>query len=209
MPSSTGSSSAADLKGHPETQAIRILGVTGYPASLRSSWRRAPTRFYEPLALDEIERHLGRLVDSPMNGRAADQGNDMDIDRRDFLKLTAGSPHLALAADGAWAQTAKAEVHWLGQATTKITTLTGKVDRDRPVPDQQSEDAAAIQEPRRARQGGRHLVTHGHGDHTGDVAELAKRTGATVLGPAGLIATMVDLGWVTPEKAVRFGKADA
>ena len=38
------------------------------------------------------------------------------------------------------------------------------------------------------------LVTHGHGDHTGDVAELQKRTGATVLGPAGLVSTMVDLG---------------
>ncbi len=50
------------------------------------------------------------------------------------------------------------------------------------------------------------LVTHGHGDHTGDVAELAKRTGATVLGSGGLIQTMVDLGWVAPEKAVRFGK---
>ncbi len=50
------------------------------------------------------------------------------------------------------------------------------------------------------------LVTHGHGDHTGDVAELAKRTGATVLGPAGLMQTIVELGWVPPEKAVRFGK---
>jgi len=50
------------------------------------------------------------------------------------------------------------------------------------------------------------LMTHGHGDHTGDVSELAKRTGATVLGPAGLIATMIDLGWVVPDKAVRFGK---
>src|SRR3989442_13462898 len=49
-------------------------------------------------------------------------------------------------------------------------------------------------------------MTHGHGDHTGDVSELAKRTGATVLGPAGLIATMIDLGWVVPDKAVRFGK---
>jgi L-ascorbate metabolism protein UlaG (beta-lactamase superfamily) len=27
-----------------------------------------------------------------------------------------------------------------------------------------------------------------------------------VLGPAGLVATMVDLGWVKPDKAVRFGK---
>jgi L-ascorbate metabolism protein UlaG (beta-lactamase superfamily) len=50
------------------------------------------------------------------------------------------------------------------------------------------------------------LVTHGHGDHTGDVKELAARTGAPVYGPAGLISTMIDLGWVTPERGVRFGK---
>lgn len=50
------------------------------------------------------------------------------------------------------------------------------------------------------------LVTYGHGDHTGDVKALAERTGATVLGPAGLIATLVDLGWVKQDKAVRFGK---
>src|SRR5439155_708334 len=31
-------------------------------------------------------------------------------------------------------------------------------------------------------------------------------SGAPVLGPAGLIATMIDLGWVAPEKGVRFGK---
>lgn len=36
--------------------------------------------------------------------------------------------------------------------------------------------------------------------------ELAKRTGAKFFGPAGLIATMIDLGWVTPEQGVRFGK---
>ncbi len=35
----------------------------------------------------------------------------MDTDRRDFLKLTAGSLIFALAADAAWAQAAKAEVH--------------------------------------------------------------------------------------------------
>ena len=50
------------------------------------------------------------------------------------------------------------------------------------------------------------LVTHGHGDHTGDVSELAKRTGATVLGPARLIATMIDLVWVASDTAARFGK---
>src|SRR3989442_788424 len=49
----------------------------------------------------------------------------MDMLRRDFLRLTAGALSSALAADRAWAQTAKAEVHWLGQATTKITTYRG------------------------------------------------------------------------------------
>jgi L-ascorbate metabolism protein UlaG (beta-lactamase superfamily) len=36
--------------------------------------------------------------------------------------------------------------------------------------------------------------------------DLAKRTGAKVFGPAGLIQTMIDLGWVTAEQGVRFGK---
>ena len=43
--------------------------------------------------------------------RSLIRGNDMDTDRGDFLKLTAGSLTFALAADAAWAQTAKAEVH--------------------------------------------------------------------------------------------------
>jgi L-ascorbate metabolism protein UlaG (beta-lactamase superfamily) len=38
------------------------------------------------------------------------------------------------------------------------------------------------------------------------VKALAELTGATVLGPAGLIATMIELGWVSAEKGVRFGK---
>ena len=60
------------------------------------------------------------------------------------------------------------------------------------------------------------LVTHGHGDHVGtagrndggsDLVDLAKRTGAKVFGPAGLIQTMIDLGWLTGEQGVRFGKS--
>ena len=40
----------------------------------------------------------------------------------------------------------------------------------------------------------------------GDVKELAAKTKAKVFGPAGLIATLVDLGWVSAEQGVRFGK---
>ena len=130
----------------------------------------------------------------------------MDMLRRDFLKLTAGALSVSLAVDRAWAQSAKTEVHWLGQAATKITTLTGKVIvidpflTNNPKTPQQYKNLDSLGKVDVI------LVTHGHGDHTGDVSELAKRTGATVLGPAGLIATMIDLGWVAPDKAVRFGK---
>jgi L-ascorbate metabolism protein UlaG (beta-lactamase superfamily) len=50
------------------------------------------------------------------------------------------------------------------------------------------------------------LVTHGHFDHTADVKELAARTGAKVVGSLGLMRTMIELGWVTPEQIVGFHK---
>jgi len=138
----------------------------------------------------------------------------MGIDRRDFLKLT-GALTFILAAEKGWAQTAKVEVHWLGQATTKVTALTGKVividpfltKNPKTPPQYKNLDALGKVDVI--------LITHGHGDHVGnlgrtdgssDAAELAKRTGAKVLGPAGLIDTMLDLGWVTPEQGIRFAK---
>src|SRR6266446_1819253 len=130
----------------------------------------------------------------------------MDIERRDFLKISAGALTFSLAAEPAWAQTNKIEVHWLGQATTKITTLTGKVIVIDPFITNNPKTPPSLKNLDALGKVDVILVTHGHGDHTGDVAELAKRTGAPVLGPAGLISTMVDLGWVPPEKAVRFGK---
>jgi L-ascorbate metabolism protein UlaG (beta-lactamase superfamily) len=127
------------------------------------------------------------------------------LGRREFLTLAAALT-CAFATEPAWAQTAKIEVHWLGQAATKITTLTGKVividpfltNNPKTPPGWKNLDALGKVDVI--------LVTHGHGDHTGDVKELAARTGAKVLGPAGLIATMTDLGWVPPEQGIRFGK---
>jgi L-ascorbate metabolism protein UlaG (beta-lactamase superfamily) len=130
----------------------------------------------------------------------------MEMERRDFLKLGAGALTWSLVAEPAWAQTNKIEVHWLGQATTKITTLTGKVIVIDPFMVNNPKTPVAYKNLDAIGKVDVILVTHGHGDHTGDVAELAKRTGAPVLGPAGLVSTMVDLGWVPAEKAVRFGK---
>src|SRR5213596_3742526 len=142
-------------------------------------------------------------------------GADMEMERRHFLKLTAGALTYALATESTWAQTAKVEVQWLGQASTRLTTLTGKVividpfltNNPKTPPQYKNLDALGKVDVI--------LVTHGHGDHTGnlgrtdgqcDAGELARRTGAKVLGPAGLIATMIDLAWLTPEQGVRFGK---
>src|SRR5205823_10888808 len=113
----------------------------------------------------------------------------MELERRDFLKLTAGALTYALAAEPTWAQTAKVEVHWLGQASTKLTTLTGKVividpfltGNPKTPPQYKSLDALGKVDVI--------LVTHGHGDHVGtighteassDAAELSRRTGAPV-----------------------------
>ena len=130
----------------------------------------------------------------------------MEMERRDFLKLGAGALTFSLVAEPAWAQTNKIEVQWLGQATTKITTLTGKVIVIDPFMVNNPKTPVAYKNLDAIGKVDVILVTHGHGDHTGDVAELAKRTGAPVLGSGGLVQTMMDLGWVPPEKAVRFGK---
>ena len=121
--------------------------------------------------------------------------------------LSRDAGHNSLATEPAWAQTSKIEVQWLGQSTTKITTLTGKVividpwmtTNPKTPPGFKNLDALGKVDVI--------LATHGHFDHTTDVKELAERTGAMVLSPVGLGLRMVDLGWVAPEKAVNFGKS--
>ena len=113
---------------------------------------------------------------------------------------------MTLATEPAGAQTAKIEVLWLGQASTRITTLTGKVIVIDPFLTNNPKTPHEYKNLDKLGKVDVIFVTHGHGDHTGDVKELAARTGAKVFGPAGLVATMIDLGWVSPEQGVRFGK---
>jgi L-ascorbate metabolism protein UlaG (beta-lactamase superfamily) len=128
------------------------------------------------------------------------------MDRRDFLKLSAAAATLSITTERTWAETAKTEVLWMGQAATRITTPSGKVIVIDPFLVNNPKTPAQYKNLDAVGKVDVILVTHGHGDHTGDVKELAARTGAKVFGPAGLIATMVDLGWVTSEQGIRFGK---
>jgi L-ascorbate metabolism protein UlaG (beta-lactamase superfamily) len=140
----------------------------------------------------------------------------MAMKRREFLKLT-GALTVVLATERVWGQSAKVEVQWLGQSATKITSLTGKVividpfltTNPKTPPQYKNLDALGKVDVI--------LVTHAHGDHIGgasagrtdgssDVADLAKRSGAKVLGSTTLVRVMVELGWFPAAQGVSFGK---
>ena len=64
MPKLNGIEVCRHLKSNPETQAIRILGVIGYPEMAPDLLAAgAEAVLTKPLALDEVESHLDRLVD--------------------------------------------------------------------------------------------------------------------------------------------------
>jgi L-ascorbate metabolism protein UlaG (beta-lactamase superfamily) len=114
---------------------------------------------------------------------------------------------VALSSSMLFAQSGKVEVHWLGQAAFKITTPTGKVIVLDPFLTQNPKTPADYKDLAKLGNVDLILITHGHGDHVGDVKDLAARnSGAKVYGPAGLIATLTDLGWIKPDQGVRFGK---
>jgi L-ascorbate metabolism protein UlaG (beta-lactamase superfamily) len=139
----------------------------------------------------------------------------MELERRDFLKLATGALTYTLAAEPSWGQEKKTEIHWLGQATTKITTPSGKVIVIDPFLTTNPKTPPPLKNLDALGKVDVILITHGHGDHVGnlgradgasDAGDLAKRTGAKVLGPAGLVQTLIDLGWVAPEQGIRFAK---
>jgi L-ascorbate metabolism protein UlaG (beta-lactamase superfamily) len=142
----------------------------------------------------------------------------MAMHRRNVIKLGSALVvilALALSAPLLQAQSGKVEVLWLGQATFKITTPGGKVIVTDPFLSGNPKTPAEYKDLAKLGKVDLILISHGHGDHVGtlgrtdggsDAADLAKLTGAKVYGPAGLIQTMIELGWVTAEQGVRFGK---
>jgi L-ascorbate metabolism protein UlaG (beta-lactamase superfamily) len=134
----------------------------------------------------------------------------MALHRWTLVKLGGGlivALAVVLSSSMLLAQSGKVEVHWLGQAAFKITTPTGKVIVLDPFLTQNPKTPADYKDLAKLGNVDLILITHGHGDHVGDVKDLAARnSGAKVYGPAGLIATLTDLGWIKPDQGVRFGK---
>lgn len=90
---------------------------------------------------------------------------------------------LALSVPLLLAQPGKVEVHWLGQATFKITTPGGKVIVIDPFVTGNPKTPAEYKDLAKLGKVDVILVTHGHGDHVGtagrndggsDLADLAK-----------------------------------
>jgi L-ascorbate metabolism protein UlaG (beta-lactamase superfamily) len=105
------------------------------------------------------------------------------------------------------AQQGKVEVQWLGQAATKITSVGGKVIVIDPWLKANPKTPAEWKDLSKLGHIDLLLVTHGHGDHVGDVIELAKTHNAPVWGPAGLNDTFISLGLLPPELAPRMNKS--
>ncbi len=99
----------------------------------------------------------------------------------------------ALAADG------KVHVLWLGQASTRITTPTGKVIMIDPFLVKNPKTPEKYKDLKNLGHIDLILVTHAHWDHFADAPDLSQLNEAPIFAPAGLNSTLLNLG-VLPEK---------
>jgi L-ascorbate metabolism protein UlaG (beta-lactamase superfamily) len=114
---------------------------------------------------------------------------------------------LALAALSVGAAAA-AEVTWYGQAAFKIVTPGGKVIVTDPFITKNPKTPADMKDLAKIGKVDLILVTHGHGDHVGDVVELAGMTGAKVAMNADMGTTFQTLGLLKKEQLIRFNKGN-
>jgi L-ascorbate metabolism protein UlaG (beta-lactamase superfamily) len=106
---------------------------------------------------------------------------------------------VALPGRALLAQPGKVEVLWLGQAAFKITTTTGKVIVIDPFLTKNPKTPAEYKDLAKLGKVDLILVTHGHGDHVGDVKELAALTKAKVYGKVHPLGPQITITQVRAE----------
>lgn len=99
------------------------------------------------------------------------------------------------------------ELLWYGQAAVKITTDGGKIILIDPFITKNPKTPDALKDLSKLGKVDLILVTHGHGDHVGDTAEIAKMTGAKVALNADMGHTFNFLGVVPADQLIRFNKS--
>lgn len=101
---------------------------------------------------------------------------------------------------------AEVEVLWLGHATVKLTSVEGKVIVIDPFLKQNPKTPAEFKDLKALGDVDLILVTHGHGDHTRDLKELASLSGAKVVTPYGYGLNMISLGVLDQDKTIIMNK---
>jgi L-ascorbate metabolism protein UlaG (beta-lactamase superfamily) len=99
------------------------------------------------------------------------------------------------------------DLQWFGQSAFKITTDNGKVILIDPFITKNPKTPEALKDLSKLGNVDLILVTHGHGDHVGDTAEIAKMTGAKVAMNADMGHTFGTLGIVPYDQLIRFNKS--
>jgi L-ascorbate metabolism protein UlaG (beta-lactamase superfamily) len=98
------------------------------------------------------------------------------------------------------------ELLWLGHATVRITSTTGKVIVIDPYLTKNPKTPQKFRDLKAFGKVDLILVTHGHGDHTRDLGELARLTGATVVATWELAFQLGKLGVIDIDKAIAMNK---
>ncbi|NIR29251.1 MAG: metal-dependent hydrolase [Gammaproteobacteria bacterium] len=129
----------------------------------------------------------------------------MTVVRRHSRRLLSG---FCLGLLLAWAGNAAAfELQFFGQSAFKITTDSGKVILVDPFITANPKTPDSLKDLSKLGRVDLVLVTHGHGDHVGDTAEIAKMSGARVAMNADMGHTFGTLGLVPYDQLIRFNKS--
>lgn len=99
------------------------------------------------------------------------------------------------------------ELQWFGQSAFKITTPGGKVILIDPFITRNPKTPKEFKDLSKLGKIDLILVTHGHGDHVGDSAQLSKTSGAKVAMNADMGHSFAALGWVPYDRLIRFNKS--
>ncbi len=123
-----------------------------------------------------------------------------------IAKVLIAAVFAALSLFTVAASAAEVEVLWLGHATTRITSVEGKVIvidpffKKNPKTPVQYRDLNALGKVDLI------LVTHGHSDHIGDLQELARLNGATVVANWEFSLNIISLGLLDADKVIAMNK---
>jgi len=99
------------------------------------------------------------------------------------------------------------ELQWFGQSAFKITTPGGKVILIDPFITKNPKTPTELKDLSKIWKVDLILVTHGHGDHIGDTAQISENTGAKVAMNADMGHTFAALGWLPYDRLIRFNKS--